>query len=290
MPVVKAVIPTAGLSTRLLPATKAQPKVMLPVVDIPTIQYVVEEAVRAGINDILIVVGRGQRSIEDHFDRSIELEHALERKGDTDTLESMRRISEMAEIHYVRQKEPRGLGHAISLAARHVGDEPFAVLLGDNIMPEPCLEPMIKIFEEYGRSVVALQEVPIEQISSLGAAACEPIHDGLVRVVDIVEKPKPDEAPSNLAAVGRYILTPEIFEILRNTEPGALGEIQVTDAIRSLALSQAVYGHVYEGRWLDTGSKLSYLKTIVEIAADREDLGSDFRDFLADFAIRRKLV
>lgn len=290
MPVTKAVIPTAGLSTRLLPATKAQPKAMLPVVDTPTIQYVVEEAVRAGINDILIVVGRGQRSIEDHFDRSMELEQALEKKGDVDRLETVRRISELAEIHYVRQKEHRGLGHAISLASRHVGDEPFAVLLGDNIMPEPCLEPMIKIFDQYGRSVIALQEVPIEQISALGAAACEPVNDTLVRIVDIVEKPKPEEAPSNLAAIGRYILTPEIFDILKTTEPGALGEIQITDAIRTLAISQAVYGHIYEGRWLDTGSKIGYLRATVEIAADREDLGEAFKDFLADFAIRRKLV
>jgi UTP--glucose-1-phosphate uridylyltransferase len=289
MPVTKAVIPAAGFGTRFLPAVKAQPKEMLPVVDKPIIQYVVEDAVRAGITDILIVTGRGKRSIEDHFDRSLELEHLLEQKKDHETLESVRRISEMADIHYIRQKEAKGLGHAVGLAARHVGDEPFALLLGDDLMPDPCLEPMLKIFEEQGRSVIALQEVPIDEIGAFGSAACEPVADGLVRVVDIVEKPKPEEAPSNLAVVGRYVLTPEIFEVLRKTEPGALGEIQLTDAIRTLAFTQAVYGYVYEGRWYK-GNKLDYLRAIVEVAAEREDLGAEFRAFLADFAIRRKLV
>lgn len=290
MPVTKAVIPAAGLGTRFLPATKAQPKEMLPIVDKPTIQYVVEEAVTAGMTDILIVTGRGKRSIEDHFDRSFELEHLLAQKGDTATLETMREIAEMADIHYIRQKEPRGLGHAVLVAQEHVGDEPFAVLLGDTIMADPLLEPMVKVYDEYGRSVVAFQEVPLEQISAYGAAACEPVHDNLVRVVDIVEKPAPEEAPSNLAAIGRYIFTPEIFDILRATEPGVGAEIQLTDAIRNLALQQAVYGYLYEGTAYDIGKKVDFLRATVEIAADREDVREPFLEFLADFAIRRKLV
>ena len=290
MAVKKAVIPAAGLGTRFLPATKAMPKEMLPVVDKPTIQYVVEEAVRAGLTDILIITGRGKRAIEDHFDRSMELEHHLRDKGDIETADSIREIADMAQIHYVRQKEPRGLGHAVSVAAAHVGDEPFAVLLGDNMMPDPLLEPMIKIYEEYGRSVIALQEVPLETISSYGAAACEPIADNLVKVVDIVEKPQPEHAPSNLAAIGRYILTPSIFEALRSTQPGVNGEIQLTDAIRILALGQAVYGHLYEGTYYDIGRKLDYLRATVDMASGRDDLGPAFNDFLADFTLRKKLV
>ncbi|MGZ4141959.1 MAG: UTP--glucose-1-phosphate uridylyltransferase, partial [Actinomycetota bacterium] len=200
MAVTKAVIPAAGLGTRFLPATKAQPKEMLPVVDKPTIQYVIEEAVGAGLTDILIVTGRGKRSLEDHFDRSIELEHILEEKGNAEQAEAMRAITEMADIHYIRQKEPKGLGHAVLVAERHVAGEPFAVLLGDNIIVDPLLEPMVKVYEQYGRSVVALQEVARDQVSSYGIAAFEPIDDTLVKVVDIVEKPTVEVAPSNLAA------------------------------------------------------------------------------------------
>ncbi|MFA5890920.1 MAG: UTP--glucose-1-phosphate uridylyltransferase GalU [Actinomycetota bacterium] len=290
MPVTKAVIPAAGLGTRFLPATKAQPKEMLPVVDRPTIQYVVEEAVAAGMTDILIVTGRGKRSLEDHFDRSFELEYYLEQKGDYETLESIRSISDMADIHYIRQKEPKGLGHAVMVAERHVGGEPFAVLLGDNIMADPLLGPMAKVYEQYGRSVVAFQEVPLEQISSYGAAACEQLSDNLVKVLDIVEKPAPEQAPSNLAAIGRYIFTPEIFDILRKTLPGVGGELQLTDGIRNLALQQVVYGYLYDGVAYDIGRKLDYLRATVEIAAQREDLREDFLAFLADFAIRKKLV
>lgn len=290
MAVTKAVIPAAGLGTRFLPATKAQPKEMLPVVDKPTIQYVIEEAVAAGMTDILIITGRGKRSIEDHFDRSFELEHMLAAKGDHAQVDAMREIAEMAEIHFIRQKEPKGLGHAVLVAQQHVGNEPFAVLLGDTIMADPLLAPMAKVYEQYGRSVVAFQEVPLAQISSYGAAAFEPMEEPLVRVVDIVEKPTPELAPSNLAAIGRYVFTPEIFEILRHTEPGVGGEIQLTDAIRNLALSQAVYGYVYEGTAYDIGRKLDYLRATVEIAADREDLREGFLEFLADFALRRKLV
>jgi len=290
MALTKAVIPAAGLGTRFLPATKASPKEMLPIVDKPTIQYVVEEAVAAGMTDILIITGRGKRSIEDHFDRAFELERMLEAKGDHEQAEAMRAISEMADIHYIRQREPKGLGHAVLVAERHVGGQPFAVLLGDNIMADPLLAPMVKIYEQYGRSVVGLQEVPLEQISSYGAAACEPVSENLVKVVDIVEKPSPEAAPSNLAALGRYVLTPEIFDALRQTEAGFGGEIQLTDAIRNLAIGQAVYGYLYEGKYYDIGKKLDYLRATVEIAADRDDLGADFKEFLADFALRRKLV
>ena len=269
MAVHKAVIPAAGHGTRSLPASKAVPKPMLPVVDKPTIQYVVEEAVRAGINDILIVTSRGQGAIEDHFDRSVELERFLEDKGSSERLEGMRQISELADIHFVRQKEPKGLGHAVLTAEHHVGNEPFAVLLGDNIMIDPLIEPMIAIYNEYGRSVIALQEVPLERISSYGAAAVEPVNESLVKVVDIVEKPQPAEAPSNLGAIGRYVLTPEVFEALRATEPGYGGEIQLTDAIRNLALAQAVYGYIYDGNFFDVGQPLGLVKATVEIAAER---------------------
>jgi UTP--glucose-1-phosphate uridylyltransferase len=288
--VTKAVIPAAGKGTRFLPATKAQSKEMLPVIDTPTIQHVVQEAVRAGLTDILIVTGRGKRSIEDHFDRSLELEHFLEQKGDYQELERIRAISDMADIHYIRQKEPKGLGHAVLIAQRHVGNDPFAVLLGDSFVMDPLLGPMSDVYEQYGRSVVAFQEVPLEQIGSYGAAACEPISENLVKVVDIVEKPAPEVAPSNLAAIGRYIFTPEIFDVLRATQPGVGGEIQLTDAIRNLALSQAVYGYLYEGKFYDIGKKLDYLRATVEIAAEREDLGEEFKAFLTEFAIRKKLL
>ena len=290
MRVTKAVIPAAGLGTRFLPATKASPKEMLPVVDKPTIQYVIEEAVAAGITDILIVTARGKRSIEDHFDRSFELERLLEAKGETDTAEAMRAIGDMADIHYIRQKEAKGLGHAVLVAERHVGGDPFAVLLGDNIMADPLLQPMIKIYEEYGRSVISLQEVPREEIRHYGSAACESVGENLVKILDIVEKPTPEDAPSNLASLGRYILTPEVFEALHKTLPGVGGEIQLVDAITALAVEQAVYGYLYEGSYYDIGKKLDYLRATVEIAAEREDLGAEFRSFLADFAMRRKLV
>jgi len=290
MPVTKAVIPAAGLGTRFLPATKASPKEMLPVVDKPTIQYVIEEAVQAGITDILIVTGRGKRSLEDHFDRSFELERMLEAKGDTEQSEAMRAISEMADIHYIRQKEPKGLGHAVLCAERHVDAKPFAVLLGDNIMADPLLEPMVRTYEQYGRSVIALQEVPREDISAYGAVASEPVEEHLVKVLDVVEKPAPEDAPSNMASLGRYVFTPEIFDALHKIGPGVGGEIQLTDAIKILAQEQAVYGFLYEGRSFDIGKKLDYLRATVELAAEREDMGADFRAFVADFAVRRKLV
>ena len=288
----KAVIPAAGLGTRFLPATKAQPKEMLPIVDKPAIQYVVEEAVRAGLTEILIVTGRGKRSIEDHFDRSLELEHFLEEKGKFDDLKQVREISDMAEIHYIRQKDPLGLGHAVSVAEAFVGGEPFAVLLGDDIMADhhPLLSEMLDVHERYGRSVLAVTEVSREEVSLYGIVEGEFLEERLARVRSVVEKPEPDEAPSNLAAIGRYILTPEIFDCLRGIPPGRGGEIQLTDAITLLARQQAVYAWVFEGGRFDVGKKLDYLKATIELAIDREDLGEDLRAYLADLVQRKKLL
>jgi UTP--glucose-1-phosphate uridylyltransferase len=285
MRVTKAVIPAAGLGTRFLPVTKAQPKEMLPVVDKPAIQYVVEEAVRAGIDDILIITGRGKRSLEDHFDRNFELEHFLQAKGKVDDYAEVVDLAELADIHYVRQGEPLGLGHAVSVARKHVGDNPFVVMLGDEFMAEGSglLEGMIATYEARQQSVIALMEVPPSEISRYGAAACEPVEGNLVRVQGLVEKPKPSEAPSNLAVMGRYVLTPEIFEKLDQVKPGSGGEIQLTDAIALLLADQDVFGWCFtEGRY-DTGQVLDYLKVIVEIASGRPDLGPDFRAFLSDF-------
>jgi UTP--glucose-1-phosphate uridylyltransferase len=280
----KAVIPAAGLGTRFLPATKAQPKEMLPLVDKPAIQYVVEEAVSVGITDILVITGRGKRSLEDHFDRSFELEYYLEADGKTAELEEMRRIAEMAEIHYVRQGEPRGLGHAVSVAAEHVGDLPFAVLLGDDIMhPQSgILAGMLGAFEHYGHSVIALKEVPPADISSYGCAAVTALEGNVVRIEDLVEKPPADEAPSNLAVMGRYVFGPEIFDVLADTKPGRGGEIQLTDAIKTLAEREPVYGWTFRKGRFDVGNKLDYLQATVELALEREDLGPPFRRFLVE--------
>jgi UTP--glucose-1-phosphate uridylyltransferase len=287
----KAVIPAAGLGTRFLPATKAQPKEMLPVVDKPTIQYVVEEAVTAGIRDILIVTGRGKRTLEDHFDRSFELEFYLEEGGKHEDLKQVREITEMAVIQYIRQRDRLGLGAAVATAESHAADEPFAVLLGDDIVldPDPLLGRMIGVYERYGRSVIAVQEVPREDINLYGAVQPEHVEDNLVRVVDIVEKPSPEDAPSNLAAIGRYVLTPEIFDAIRATPPDSRGEVQLTDAIALLAREQAVYAFVFDGTRYDIGKKIDYLRATVELAADRDDLGPEFRRFLADFVQRKKL-
>jgi len=290
--VTKAVIPAAGLGTRFLPATKAQPKEMLPVVDKPAIQYVVEEAVRSGIDDILIITGRGKRSLEDHFDRNFELEYYLEQKGKTNDLGEIQALAEMADIHYVRQGEPLGLGHAVSVARKHVGDNPFVVMLGDDIMDRrsTVLRDMIDTYGQYGRSVIALSEFPLEEISSYGCVKPEVVTDRLVRVLDVVEKPQPQDAPSNLAIMGRYLFTPEIFDELEKVEPGVGGEIQLTDAIALLLADQAVYGFVFsEGRY-DIGKKLDYLRATVELAMEREDLGPEFRAFLAEIVQKRGLV
>jgi UTP--glucose-1-phosphate uridylyltransferase len=278
----KAVIPAAGLGTRFLPASKAQPKEMLPLVDKPAIQYVVEEAVSVGITDILVITGRGKRSLEDHFDRSFELEYYLEEGGKVAELEEMRRIAEMADIHYVRQGEPRGLGHAVLVASEHVGDLPFAVLLGDDIMHPDAgvLGGMLGVFERYGHSVIALKEVPPQDISSYGCAAVEALEGNVVQVVDLIEKPSPEEAPSNLAVMGRYVFGPEIFEVLAETKPGRGGEIQLTDAIKTLAEHEPVYGWTFRNGRFDVGNKLDYLQATVELALEREDIGPAFREFL----------
>jgi UTP--glucose-1-phosphate uridylyltransferase len=289
----KAVIPAAGLGTRFLPATKAQPKEMLPLLDKPAIQYVVEEAVHAGMTDILIITGRGKRSIEDHFDRSIELEHFLESKGKFEELKQVREITDMASIHYIRQRDPLGLGHAVSVSEDHVGGEPFAVLLGDDIMAEsnPLLSEMLRVHERYGRSVLAAMEVSREEIRLYGCIEPEFVEDDrLARVLSVVEKPEPENAPSNLAAIGRYVLTPEIFDALRNLEPGVGGEIQLTDAINVLAQQQAVYAYVFEGGRFDVGNKLDYMKAMIELAIDREDVGKELKRWLADLVQRKKLL
>jgi len=292
MKVTKAVIPAAGMGTRFLPATKAQPKEMLPVVDKPAIQYVVEEASAAGLSDILIVTGRGKRTIEDHFDRSFELEAFLESKDKFDELKGVREITDLAQIHYIRQRDPRGLGDAVAVAEPHVGGEPFAVLLGDDLVAEgdPLLQEMLRIHERFGRSVIAVAEVPRSEISLYGSIEPETIEDNLVRVARVVEKPRPEDAPSNLAVIGRYVLTPEIFDALRVLEAGHGGEIQLTDAINTLAEEQAVYAYVMDRPRFDIGNRLDYLKATVELAVDREDLGPEFREFLRDLVQRRRLL
>jgi len=289
--VTKAVIPAAGLGTRFLPATKAMPKEMLPVVDKPAIQYVVEEAVAAGLDDVLFVTGRSKRSLEDHFDRNLELEVALSHKGDLDRLALVNASTELARIHYVRQGDPRGLGHAVLVAEQHVGNEPFAVLLGDDLIDErdQILPAMLEVQEKFGGSVIALMEVPQDQISLYGCAATEVTSMAdVVRITDLVEKPTVSEAPSNLAIIGRYVLDPSVFGVLAKTAPGRGGEIQLTDALRDLAVADpakggGVHGVIFRGRRYDTGDKLSYLQAVVRLAADRDDLGPEFRAWLADF-------
>ena len=288
----KAVIPAAGLGTRFLPATKSQPKEMVPVIDKPTIQYVVEEAVGAGITDILVITGRGKRAIEDHFDRNFELEYYLEQGKKNEELEQVQAISEMADIHYIRQRDPLGLGHAVSVARQHVGSEPFAVLLGDDIMVDDSklLKSMLNCYERYGRSVVAVLEVAREEIKNYGCVSPESMEEDLVRIRSIVEKPKPEEAPSNLAVIGRYVFTPEIFEALDRITPGAGGELQLTDAISLLLQTQTVFGYSFESGRYDIGKKIDFLRATVELALDRPDLGDEFRAFLADLVQRRKIV
>jgi UTP--glucose-1-phosphate uridylyltransferase len=285
----KAVIPAAGLGTRFLPASKAQPKEMVPVVDKPAIQYVVEEAVHAGLEDILIVIGRGKYAIEDHFDRSWELEGLLSEKGDDERLRQVRGISDMAEIHYIRQKMPLGLGHAISVAEQHVGDEPFAVLLGDDLIGEDenLLGDLVDCFNRQQTSVIAAMEVEQSQIKAYGAVTPgEEVESGVVRLTDIVEKPDPEEAPSNLAVIGRYVLHPEIFSALRVTQPDAKGEIQLSDALKGLVDtpgSRGVLAMRFTGRRYDVGEKNGYLRATVELAANRKDVGPGFVEFLRQF-------
>ncbi len=284
----KAVIPAAGLGTRFLPATKAMPKEMLPVVDKPAIQYVVEEAVEAGIQDVLIIIGRNKNNIANHFDAMPELEQKLREKGDTDKLARVEHSSDLADVHMVRQGEPKGLGHAVLRAQAHVGDHPFAVLLGDDLIDErdPLLSKMLSEYDKRGAAVIALMEVDPEHIHLYGVAAVEETDDdGVVKVTGLVEKPNKEDAPSNLAIIGRYVLGPEVFEVLERTEPGKGGEIQLTDALEELATDheRGVYGVVFRGRRYDTGDKLDYIKAIVQLASDRDDLGPDLRPWLKDF-------
>jgi len=287
----KAVIPAAGLGTRFLPATKAVPKELLPVVDIPAMEYIVAEAAGVGLTDVLVITSRGKEAIADHFDRAPELEAALEKKGDVDRLAALRRSADLADVHFVRQGAPRGLGHAILCADAFVGDEVFAVLLGDDLVDErdPLLQPMLDVQAEHGGCVVALMEVPRHSVSLYGCVAAEPTGtEGVVRVTDMVEKPAPEDAPSNLAIIGRYVLAPGIFDTLRETPPGRGGEIQITDALRRQALAgEPMHGVVFRGRRYDTGDKADYLKAVVRLACDRPDLGPEFRQWLEDFVAGR---
>ncbi len=292
MPVRKAVIPAAGLGTRFLPATKAQPKEMLPVVDKPAIQYVVEEAVRSGITDILIITGRNKHSLEDHFDRRLELEHELATKGKHELLEDVKDLADLADIHYVRQGEPLGLGHAVSVARKHVGNEPFAVMLGDDIMDDQStvLSEMIETHQRTGSSVIACKEFPPEQISAYGCVSYEDAGPRLLRVRSIVEKPAPADAPSSWAVLGRYVFNPSIFEALEEVKPGTGGEIQLTDAIGILLATEEVLGYTFVHGRYDVGNKLDYLRATVELALAREDLGPEFRAWLADYVREQGIV
>ena len=282
MRVKKAIIPAAGLGTRFLPATKAQPKEMLPIVDKPTIQYIIEEAVASGIEDILIITGRGKRAIEDHFDKSYELEEELAKKEKHDLLEIIQGVSKMADIHYVRQKEALGLGHAIYCARKFIGNEPFAVMLGDDIVvsEKPCLQQMIEMYDKYKTTVIGVQAVPDEDVNKYGIIKAKNIEDRVYFVEDLVEKPSKDKAPSNLAIMGRYVINPEIFHILEGQGTGVGGEIQLTDALRVLNQQQQMYGYIFNGKRYDVGDRLGYLEATVEFALERDDLKEDFKKYL----------
>jgi UTP--glucose-1-phosphate uridylyltransferase len=290
----KAVFPAAGLGTRFLPATKAQPKEMLPIVDKPLIQYGVEEAMHSGIQNIIIVTGRGKSSIEDHFDVSFELEQLLESKQKNEMLSMVRAISDMIDVSYVRQKEALGLGHAVLRVKELVGSEPFTVVLSDDIIASetPCIRQLLDVYEYYGASVLALMEVPRDQISAYGVVDAEPVSDNgrenrLFRIRNMVEKPKPADAPSNLAIIGRYVLTPEIFTCIESIEPGSGGEIQLTDALKYMLRNRPIYGLKFEGTRYDAGDKLGFLKATVEFALNRHDLGEQFRDYLKNLCIHQ---
>ncbi|MGA2724703.1 MAG: UTP--glucose-1-phosphate uridylyltransferase GalU [Bryobacteraceae bacterium] len=283
----KAVFPAAGLGTRFLPATKAQPKEMLPIVDKPIIQYGVEEAVHSGIQNIIMVTGRGKSAIEDHFDVSFELEYLLESRKKKELLAIVRGITDMISVSYVRQKEALGLGHAVLRARELVGDEPFAVVLADDVIEAetPCLRQLLDVYDFFGAPVLAVMEVPAESISAYGAIDAEPVahnggHDRVYRIRDLVEKPKPSDAPSNLAIIGRYVLTPEIFDSLQGIEPGSGGELQLTDALKHLLRKRPLYGYRFEGTRYDAGDRLGFLKATVEFALARRDLGGPFREYL----------
>jgi len=284
MKIKKAIIPAAGLGTRFLPATKAQPKEMLPIVDKPTIQFIVEEAVQSGIEEILIITGRNKRAIEDHFDKSVELELVLKNKGQENLLHLIEDISNMVDIHYIRQKEPKGLGHAIYCAKAFVGNEPFAVMLGDDVIDagKPALKQMIDVYDKYNCSIIGVQEVPEDDVSKYGIIDSSFIEDRIFKINDLVEKPKKKDAPSRMAILGRYIITPAIFDILKHTKPGAGGEIQLTDALKELLRQEVIYAYNFEGKRYDVGDKLGYLMATVEYALKRDDLKEDFAKYLMD--------
>jgi UTP--glucose-1-phosphate uridylyltransferase len=283
MRVRKAVIPAAGLGTRFLPATKAQPKEMLPIVDKPTLQFIIEEAVASGIEEILIITGRNKSSIENHFDKSVELEMELEKAGKDDVLKEIRKISDMANIHYIRQKEPRGLGHAINCAKSFIANEPFAVLLGDDIVHtegKPCLKQMIEAYDEYKTTILGVQEVPDGDVDKYGIVDGKHIEDRIYKVKNLVEKPSIGDAPSNIAILGRYIINSAIMEAIEETQPGKKGEIQLTDALKILAEREAMYAYIFEGKRYDVGNKLGLLEATVEFALNRDDLREEFLSYL----------
>ena len=284
MKIKKAIIPAAGLGTRFLPATKAQPKEMLPIVDKPTIQYIVEEAVASGIEDIIIVTGRTKKSIEDHFDKSVELEMELEKHGKDELLEIARSVSEIANIYYIRQKEPKGLGHAVLTAKTFIGDEPFAVLLGDDVITSevPCLKQMMGMYEQYESTILGVQTVAEDQVNKYGIVQGSQLADRIYTVENMVEKPKIGEAPSNVAVLGRYIITPAIFPLLEKQEAGAGGEIQLTDALCKLAGQEKMYAYDFIGRRYDVGSKIGFLQATVDFALDRADLRDEFMTYLKE--------
>lgn len=292
MKVRKAIIPAAGLGTRFLPATKAMPKEMLPIVDKPTIQYIIEEAIASGIEEILIITGKNKRAIEDHFDRSIELELSLQESGKDELLELVQGISDMVDVHYIRQKEAKGLGHAVYCAKTFVGNEPFAVMLGDDVVysPEnPCLKQMIECFDEYKTSVLGVQTVREEDVSKYGVVDGNQVTERVYSVNDLVEKPSMEEAPSNVAILGRYIINPSIFDILAETKPGKGGEIQLTDALKELALHEDMYAYHFEGKRYDVGNKQGFLEATVETALRREDLREEFLEYLVEIVKKEQI-
>lgn len=283
----KAVIPAAGLGTRFLPAAKSMPKEMMPVVDKPVIQYVIEEAVASGIEDIIVITGRGKRAIEDHFDYAFELEHQLRIKGKTELFEKVKSISDMADIHFIRQKESKGLGHAVMCAKKHVDNEPFAVLLGDDIIESitPCTRQLRDLHEKYGGSIIGVEEVTAEEMSSYGIAEGEQVSEGLLKISKMIEKPQPGETDSNLAVFGRYILTPEIFEILEETPEGRNNEIQLTDALNVLCQRQPMYAALVEGKVWDVGDKLNWIKANIEFALQRDEFRDELSEYLQQFTV-----
>ena len=280
----KAIIPAAGLGTRFLPATKAQPKEMLPIVDKPTLQYIIEEAIASGIEEILIITGRNKKSIEDHFDKSIELELELEKSGKTEMLEMVRHISDMINIQYIRQKEPRGLGHAILCAKSFIGDEPFAVILGDDIFDSktPCLKQLLDIYYEYNTTIIGVQKIDRNDVNKYGIIQGKYIDENIHLIKDLVEKPDIESAPSNIAILGRYILKPDIFKILENQKPGKNNEIQLTDALKTLCETQAMYAYEFEGKRYDVGEKFGFLQATVEFALKNNELKDEFLNYLKE--------